>query len=391
MNYKGFSIEPFRTLGAMISPPGFRWDPLMCCINQDGTLNKDRFKAHLVESKTMIAEIMGMGIMDFQMSMRLWPFLLDDREFKVTPEISPWAWKDGKFDLLTFNETYFRNIGEMVHIACGLGVYLYLIIFDNCHMDGLPNSPLRLNSNGVQGIYDLSPIAIHVKELWIRKLLDSAIYYTEKQGTQPQPIICPLGYSCPKNSEISEVPGKTEQICGVEICNEPNDSRFPEVAVQVMTILQDPAYLKLITPFRTILGPRAIMPGDTNEQRLFRDTSCRLGQASLRGPGVSGSMLWKVFHNFGELYRNEYLINTLGRASGSDGCMFSGDGDYPKLTAAEWEKKLGWFLDQRSPGHNRAYQGRYFAFEALVDGREDWDSIKGIMRAFKNNIDRAGY
>jgi hypothetical protein len=357
-------------------------------MNPDGSLNKEKFTSHLKESKNMAVEVMGIPFNDFQISMRLWPFMWNDQDFsKLNPEISPYLLVNGKYDLTQFNEQYFKNISEMVHIACSLGIFLYIILFDNCH-GNLPNSPWICNINGVNGFYDDSSIAVEMKKLWIYKMLNAAIYYNQTIITVPQKL-CPID-NTPCDGRYKTIqPGeeKLEQICGVQVCNEPDDHRFKDLGIQVMSILQEPRYQKLITQFRTIFGARALRPGSQEEQQLFRDSSYGLFLAGLRGPGVSGKMLFKSFHNFGEIYNYSYLINTLDRAELSDGCFISVDGDYPKLPEIELQKKIEHFLNYRSPQHNRAYKGRYFAFESLVDDEKDWTSFKGMLRGIKNHID----
>lgn len=179
------------------------------CIKEDGTLDRRKY-----------AEYMQLFANQGANSTREIPFLVTDKNYGAGPRqrnFLPAVWRDNKYDWDQPNPIYYDNLKEMIKSANRHNMSFQISIFDRCHSFKMPNSPWRLNHQGIHGYYDWNRYARE----YVAKIID-----TVKQA---------------------ELELETENIpCRVlfELENEPLDPVFTTSAVGTLQMLLAAGYSK---------------------------------------------------------------------------------------------------------------------------------------------------
>lgn len=310
-------IEIFGSVLGAMADPG-RWSEFSC-INPDGTLNEKKYREYMKTFAKYGAS-----------ATRELPFLVHDDKTTVTPNYMPWKFANGKYDLERPNERYYANLRKMAQIANENKLVFYFSMFDNCH-GNWPNSPWKLNHQGVNGWYDRSITANNMRIKWIYSVLPAL------EGTE----------------------------FGIELANEPYDTGFYPIAVLVMEKLKDWG-----VPYKRIIVGFRYMAGDWLPEK---NPFYRGAKNALKGAGYwnKKEMFSKVLHKITPGFFQQYTHIQKHNSK----WFITDDGCHPKWGKA-WESLLTSFFKHRSLERNKLFM-THSAFEHVYRHRED--NISGVF------------
>jgi hypothetical protein len=159
----------FLTIGLGIAAPApkltYGW---LCWSDDAAMLSRDAgtWTLHVEPVREYLCAIANAGADE----VRVLPYgVWGSRPDGLLSQFSPYAIRDGRFDLATFNPDYFRIMRRIIEAANEYGLRVRFALFDNCQLAGNYKNPWETNVQRIASFY--GPDADRYSRAWIERVV----------------------------------------------------------------------------------------------------------------------------------------------------------------------------------------------------------------------------